>query len=160
MKLDKSSIPPVSVITPTPAGIAAAAAVSIASITATSIASSASLTAATTISTAAATIASSATSLTATSAISAATTIASTTSLAATAVTSTPSSTSAARLGLVDGDVTSVKVTAVHLFNRLPHGALVLEGDESKSSRSARIAIIDDLIQQKTETIGIRTSQI
>ncbi|PQQ05122.1 hypothetical protein Pyn_16048 [Prunus yedoensis var. nudiflora] len=37
------------------------------------------------------------------------------------------------RLGLIDGNVTAVEVLAIHAFDRILHGILVVEGDEAEA---------------------------
>lgn len=63
------------------------------------------------------------------------------------AVTSvTPTTTAAStRLGLIEGDVTAVKVLPVYAFDRIPHGLLVVEGDEAEASEPLGLTVVDDL---------------
>ncbi|PQQ17744.1 hypothetical protein Pyn_37362 [Prunus yedoensis var. nudiflora] len=65
-------------------------------------------------------------------------------SAAVISVTATTTATST-RLGLVDDDVTAVKVLAVYAFDRILHGLLVVEGEEVEALGPLGLMVVDDL---------------
>ncbi|CAB4317736.1 unnamed protein product [Prunus armeniaca] len=80
------------------------------------------------------------------------------------AVTSvTPTTTAdSTRLGLIEGDVTAVEVLTVYAIDRVPHGLLVVEGDEAEAPEHLGLTVVDDLrFDDQTErTKGLRNASL
>ncbi|KAI5343650.1 hypothetical protein L3X38_011526 [Prunus dulcis] len=65
-------------------------------------------------------------------------------SVTVTSVTTTAAAAST-RLGLIDGDVTAVKVLAVYAFDRVPYGLIVVESDKAEAPGPLGLTVVDDL---------------